>query len=161
MTTDDRLAVTGHRPNRLGGYSYLIQRKLVDFAIKQIRKLEPKLVITGMAIGWDQAVAEACERLLVPWHAYVPFEGQELVWPTETQLEYHKLLGAASKKRIVCDGGYEAWKLKERNRAMVHDCTRLLALWSGMPGGTGHCVAFARQLGRPIINCWDQWRTYT
>jgi hypothetical protein len=69
-----RLAVTGHRPKDLGGYSDAAFVKLVAFAKNNLGKWQPRIeyVITGMAQGWDQAVAQACVELGLPFHAYVP-----------------------------------------------------------------------------------------
>lgn len=57
------LAVTGHRPNKLGGYSKQAYRKLVKIAEVNLKKLNPDKVISGMALGWDQALAQAYDQL--------------------------------------------------------------------------------------------------
>ena len=47
---------TGHRPNKLGGYTQAAQLKLYNVAVEVLEELKPTTVISGMAIGWDQAV---------------------------------------------------------------------------------------------------------
>ena len=79
------LAATGHRPDKLGGYSHDILVRLTEFAQHQIRVLGPEKVISGMALGWDQAVALATISLEIPLIAAIPFEGQESVWPEKSQ----------------------------------------------------------------------------
>ena len=41
-------AVTGHRPQRLGQHE---PGRLTDLAVAALKKFEPSLVITGMALG--------------------------------------------------------------------------------------------------------------
>jgi hypothetical protein len=75
------LAATGHRPDKLGGYDLSIYRKLVGLAYSYLRKQTPDVVISGMALGWDQAVAEAAVKASTPFIAAIPFRGQESKWP--------------------------------------------------------------------------------
>ena len=42
------IVVTGHRPQRLGQHR---PERLVDLAVAALKKFEPSLVITGMALG--------------------------------------------------------------------------------------------------------------
>ena len=53
------VAGSGHRPSKLGGYSEQIHEKLVALAIGWLKKNEPSCVLSGMALGWDTALAEA------------------------------------------------------------------------------------------------------
>lgn len=149
------LSVTGHRPNKLGGYSPEAYRKLLALAMNQVIKLQPSLVITGMALGWDTAIAEACFQLNVPYLAAVPFKGQECLWPALSQYKYRNLLFHAQEVVIVSTGSYSAGKMNKRNRFMVDKADSVLALWDGTQGGTGNCVAYAKLKGKPIINCYE------
>lgn len=151
------LAVTGHRPNKLGGYTQQAHDRLLKLAISELTEIKPSRVITGMALGWDQAIAEAAIELSLPFSAYVPCDGQQSCWPTESQKIYDNLLSNAAEIIIVSPGPYAAWKMHARNKAMVNACERLLALFSGSPGGTASCVTYAETVKRPIINCWDRY----
>ena len=71
------IAATGHRPDKLGGYGSIVADRLFHLAYETLEELAPTLVISGMALGWDMAVAEAAFCLDIPFHAYRPFEGQE------------------------------------------------------------------------------------
>lgn len=114
-----------------------------------------------MAVGWDQAVADACVDLGIPFHAYVPFrEGQDRFWPYDTKAHYAELLSLAAEVVYCCDGGYEPWKMQERNEQMVDACDHLLALWNGSHGGTANCVKYAKMIAKPITNCWEDWRKF-
>lgn len=164
------LAVTGHRPHKLGGWNLGIHNALIAFATDRLQRDDPAGVITGMALGWDQAVAVACVRLGIPFVAAVPFEGQESRWNEQQQGDYQKLLLCASAVHVVVDREtLEAWSdmhsvklavlraMQERNCWMVDNSTRLLALWNGEKGGTGNCVRYAKEGKRQIENVWPEW----
>jgi uncharacterized phage-like protein YoqJ len=152
------IAVTGHRPNKLGGYSSHARKRLVDFAKETLVLKKPDKVLTGMAQGWDQAVARACVSLDIPFIACVPFRGQENTWTTEDIIQYRKLLQKAIDVRILFKGGYAPWKMHERNEWMVNNCQELMALWNGQQeGGTFNCVHFAKSVLLPIENVWPEW----
>jgi uncharacterized phage-like protein YoqJ len=130
----------------------------VYLAREYLEQEPPELVISGVALGWDQALATACTELSIPWDAYVPFVGQQLRWPHDSQARYHTLIQSARRTVVVSTGGYAAWKLQRRNEAMVDDATSVLALYDGMQqGGTYNCVQYAEKKKRQIINLWDRW----
>lgn len=150
------VAVTGHRPQALGGYRS--QPQLEDFAVTVLQHATPDHVDLGMALGWDTAVAIACVRLGIPFTAAIPFKGQESIWPAESQRTYHNLLEQATKVVIVCKGGFAAWKLQRRNEWMCDDSTGLLALYNGSGhGGTYNCIKYAESKFLPTANVWDEW----
>lgn len=146
------LTVTGHRPDKIGGYDERNKlRLLVRKAIyAKLRELKPDYGITGMALGVDQIFAEECLKLGIPFIAAVPFEGQEKAWPPASQEHYHYLLKLAHAKETICPGTYAAWKLQKRNEWMCHQSHEVLAIWDGSAGGTANCVKFAQKLKRPI-----------
>ena len=151
------IAGTGHRPDKLGGYNPAASRKVLTFAQEYLRTANAELVISGMAQGWDMALAQAAVSLDIPFRAYVPFTGQELVWPSATRLYYHALLGKAEKVIVCSEGGFNLAAMQERNRRMVDDCDLLVALWNGSSGGTANCIAYAVYIERPYINLWDKF----
>ncbi len=152
-----RLGITGHRPDKLGGHGPKVARALRELARAEIQALGPELVITGMALGWDQACAEAALELGIPFQALVPFMGQEKIWPNEAKAKYFKLLGAAKEVSFVSSGGFATWKLLARNRAIVALSEHLLALYDGSSGGTRYCVDFAAHMHTPVTNCWERY----
>lgn len=157
------IAGTGHRPDKLGGYDDEVYVKLVKFAIFHLNELKPDLVISGMALGWDQALAQAAVNLNIPFHAYIPFKGQEANWFYKSQVYYRSLLNLAEKVVICSDGGYAAWKMQVRNIKMVNACDTLLALWDGSSGGTKNCIDSAKNRlpGDKIINLWPIYVTFS
>jgi uncharacterized phage-like protein YoqJ len=151
------LGVTGHRPDRLGGYDLKTRRALGGFAVDHLVHARPDRVITGMAIGWDLAIAAAAVALDIPFTAAVPFEGQEKRWPADAQRRYRALLARAAKIDIVSPyPGSEAFL--ERNRWIVDRSDRMSALWDGgTTGGTAACVRYAHSRGVPVENLWGLW----
>lgn len=149
------LAVTGHRPKDTGGYGQVSEDKLYTTAHDQLAKIKPDVVGTGMAIGWDQAIAQACIDLKIPFIAFVPFEGQQRMWPRIVQLKYQRMLDNAGEVRIVSKGPYSPRLMQVRNEAMVNWCTNLLALHNGKTeGGTWNCLQYAARRKIPITSCW-------
>jgi uncharacterized phage-like protein YoqJ len=155
-----KVAVTGHRPNKLSfcyDHDGKAFGKLVGVATGALEQLRPVEVITGMALGWDQAVAEACIQLRIPFAAYLPFADQDFKWPKKSREYWEGLLAFAARTVIVSAGRYSASKMQIRNERMVDDGDLLLALWNRTPGGTGNCVEYARSKNRLILNVWRRW----
>lgn len=150
---------TGHRPEKLGGHGVEVAARLVKLAGEIIEERKPDVVISGMALGWDQALAVACMQMGVEWWAFVPFAGQEAVWPAKAKALYKELVGRAHHVRYVSEPGYAPWKMQARNVAMVDCSDEVLALWDGhQDGGTWNCVQYAMKKQRPIHNSWSKWR---
>lgn len=150
------VAATGHRPDKLPdrftGYDRnnplrTTIRQKIRFHLEHLRATG---AISGMALGFDQDFAEVALELEIPLIAHVPFIGQETLWPETSQKYYRDLLAKAAKTVVVCEGGYASWKMLERNKRMVDDCEHLLACFDGSPGGTAHCVGYARKIGREM-----------
>lgn len=166
------LAATGHRPGRLWPYNgrgvnfaaYHPEKelRLLAFAETCLRELEPDLVISGMAQGWDMAVAGAAERLKIPFVACLPFKGQENTWRTRAQIEYHRLLKVACEVEVV-----SSYRLNvayyRRDQRMVDRADEILALYDGTPDtGTGITLRYAEEWAplKFIHNVWPQWEEY-
>ena len=147
------IAATGHRPSKLpSGYNLT---PLIALAKPWLAARKPDAVISGMALGWDQAVAIAALKLGTPVHAYIPFVGQADAWPQRAQTEYQNLLLRCAEIKVISPPGYKAWKMQARNEAMVDAADLVLALWNGEKGGTGNCVEYAVKQGKPIENLWE------
>lgn len=159
-----KIAVTGHRPPalfRAYPYSEANRQKLIGFSrvvVAQAAKKYPGVeFIQGMALGFDQAIGEACVLEGVPFHAYVPFVGQENAWPMSSREIYQSLLKKAASTVVVCEGVYHPSMMQVRNVAMVDNCDLLVALWNGNDGGTANAVHYAQTKGAKIINVWEHW----
>lgn len=154
------IAFTGHRPHKLGGYNdrtnfkskfdKLVMKIFTDNFMNEFRNNNLE-IITGMALGVDTWAAYFAISCKIPFRAYIPFSGQEKMWPTESQSMYRLLLTKASKIKYICDPGYAAWKMQKRNEAMINDCDILVAIWDGTSGGTGNCVKYAQSIKKQIV----------
>lgn len=152
------IAATGHRPNKLGGYGPDVFDRLVRTADLYLRQWRPDSTISGMALGWDMAFAQASAELGMPFHAAVPFEGQQSQWPASSQRYWEELIKLAASVTIVSPGAYHVEKMQIRNEWMVNRGHRLCALWDGSAGGTGNCVRYAQSNPKVAIdNVWPQW----
>jgi uncharacterized phage-like protein YoqJ len=144
---------------------------LTELAMAVIRRYKPEMVISGMALGWDQALAKAAVNLEVPFIAAIPFPGQERRWPADSQAQYQRLLDQAAQICVISEHTDPSdWRsvsraMQLRNEWMVDSCQVLAALWSGKrKGGTWNCLRYARRVSkeRPelrITQCWEAWTT--
>lgn len=151
------ICATGHRPEKLGGYKERARVKLRELAIAYLTEQRPEKAISGMALGWDTAFAEAAIILRIPLIAAVPFPGQESMWPQSSQDTFRFILSQAAEVVEVSPGPYAVWKMQVRNKWMVNHADKLCALYDGSTGGTANCIAYAQSLGRPIDNLWQQF----
>lgn len=155
------IAGTGHRPQKLGGYDQKTRRAVGALAAEYLHETQPERVISGMAQGWDQALAAAAIICGIPLIAAVPFEGFERRWPAEAQGRFERILERAEKVEILGIGdlvGREVDQaLQARNEWMVDRCDRLAALWDGSWGGTFNTLQYAQRCGRAVDNLWSRW----
>lgn len=155
-------AGTGHRPESLvlGGdeaYGDALRTSLTAFATRVVSEVQPTGIISGMALGWDQALAKAAIDLEIPLTAAIPFPDQHKWWPPEAQERYCWALAHAHKIHTVRNT-YSRDAYQKRNVWMVENCNHLLALFNGVSrGGTYNCIKYADRVKRPISNLWDRW----
>lgn len=156
------VAVTGHRPDKpgMGGYGPDAFRRLRRFAYYWFDNHHADKVITGMAQGWDLAVAYACRELEIPYVAAIPYYKQDSKWPIAARLLYRELCNYATETMVIADSySNEAYHL--RNRWLVEHCDQLWALWNGdFRGGTAATVRYAEEYGVPVVNLWNEWIKY-
>lgn len=155
------IAGTGHRPDKLGGYSDGAFFRLTTFVIDELKFLgSVDGIISGMALGFDTALALAAIELNIPLTCAIPFEGQQKMWSYEQQRVWKWIVARAQQVEFTSPPGYEPYKMQRRNRWMVDRCTELLALHDGSRGGTFNCVAYANERQKPIINLWPKWKVF-
>lgn len=148
---------TGHRPNKLGGYGDDVRQKLIQLAEYSLRRIEPALVISGMALGWDQALAQAAINLKIPFDAYIPCAAQDSKWPESSKIQYNALLAKAKGILYVTVDTYTPECMQLRNVAMVDASDLVIALWDGTNGGTHNCLKYAKSINKPMLNTWERW----
>lgn len=142
-----RIAITGHRPNKLGSeydgvgpYSNAIRRALQD--VINIHK--PTQLITGMALGVDMLWAEAGILNKVPFTAAIPCAGQDSVWPPKSRERYRLITSnPLCTIHFVSMKPYTPECMQARNIWMVDNSDMLIAIWDGSSGGTKNCYDYA------------------
>lgn len=148
-------AVTGHRPNKLGGEYDLkgpITIRIREELFKWLDENKPDKIISGMALGVDQIWALCGVRRNIPMLAALPCKGQEKVWPEKSQYLYNYILRyTLVESKYISSEGYTESCMQERNKWMVDNCDVLVAVWDGSPGGTANCVEYARSIGKKIV----------
>lgn len=171
--TQRLIVATGHRPDKLGGTEAMRRRELEAFALREVclatdAEGEPHFLI-GMAMGWDLAVAWACQEVNVPFTAAVPFEGQDSLWPyTQRTMRFGLLACAAHIVVVTQEQPKSPLQVREamlrRNRWMVDQLVgekdSVLALWNGSQGGTAHCVNYAHERKKTVRNAWSDWEKF-
>jgi uncharacterized phage-like protein YoqJ len=169
------LVATGHRPPRLGlDYTPTSNERLTRFARQWLEKFPVAgfavvEVVSGLAQGWDQAVAHAAIQLGMPLVAAIPFEGQEARWPEPARRRYEAIRRRATHEHVVCPGKYSPRAFILRDRWMVDLAVQrmndggealavVLACFDGQDeGGTAATVSYARRRGAEIVNTWPSW----
>jgi len=173
--TYKKVAFTGHRPNKIGGYGRhnpartFLRTKLKEICEYMIQNCGTREFMQGMAQGIDQdagkvilqIIEERGEEEPIALFAAVPYPSQESTWPNEAQVYYRNMLDT------ICDydlgkivyvhedrprNKWDAIKwLDERNHYMVDWCDLLIAVWNGTKGGTSNCIDYAKKVGKPIL----------
>jgi uncharacterized phage-like protein YoqJ len=160
------LCFTGHRPNKLGGYSGEeaegIRKCLLGHLARLIERAARKgytTFISGGAQGVDQIAAEAViNRRANPEFAHIklviarPFPSQHIKWPYNSQKRFHEIVDAADVVVDVSPDPYAPWKMQVRNEFMVNQSRTVVAVWDGTEkGGTWNCIRYAVKMDRAVL----------
>jgi uncharacterized phage-like protein YoqJ len=152
-----KIAVTGHRPHKLGGYNATDNFKAIRRHMRDFLEQAPDgelCLISGGALGIDQFWMEVGLHMDLPVIAMLPFEGYDAKWPDFSRQKHKKLLDRCEEVVYACESGYEPWKLQKRNELMVDNCDVLTAYWDGTSGGTMNCLDYAGDRSK-IINIFQ------
>ncbi len=154
-----KIAITGHRPNKLDNdydlTSPLIQRiknEIINTIHINTHVQDDIILITGMALGIDTLFAKIAIELKLPFIAAITCWQQDTVWPNRSRSLYHEILNnPLCTKHIVHEGYYNSQCMQLRNQWMINNCDILIAVWDGTSGGTANCVNYAKSIKREII----------
>lgn len=149
-----KIAITGHRPNKLGNdYTYTS-----DLFVKIKQKLQkiidfynPEYLITGMALGVDTVWALLAIENNIKFIAAIPCLGQDSRWKEESKDLYKRILSNDLCIFEQISYNYSPDSMQKRNIWMVNTCDVLIAVWDGSNGGTANCVNYAIKQGKIII----------
>lgn len=156
-----KIAITGHRPNKLGNdYSLTgpLMQKIktrIDEIVTGYRCLvihEEVTLISGMALGIDTMFARMAIENKIPLIAAIPCTNQDQFWGEKEKIEYYRLTRHHSTTTVrVSKLPFTNWCMQKRNEWMVDNCDVLIAVWDGSQGGTSNCVRYAKKVGREVI----------
>lgn len=155
------IAGTGHRPKYCpckydDKHPWLIDLKsrLWDY-LELWQNVEPLIVRSGMAIGWDTWLAQVAIDLDIEVHCYIPFEGQETKWPYDSRKEYDRIKSKASKLNYTGEKYYPKVFL-DRDVEMITGTEKVLSLLNPevKSGGTFYTVNEAKKRNIEVINFW-------
>ena len=164
MDTIDRehtCAITGHRPERLS----IPEADVIAWLEKEIRKAVEDgytQFITGMQRGVDLWAAEAVLKLKdegkpVCLIAASAFRGMENQWESDWKKRYYRIRCSADEVHYISDKpGRTAFF--RRNNWMVDHASRLIAVYTGAPGGTKETINYAKTQGLQIVGITDEGR---
>lgn len=135
-----KLAVTGHRPQRLRGQEKEIKKWLAD----RIEEYKPDLCINGMAAGVDQLFALTAKE-----------KGINLMNVYAFKKDYfnrmEEFLNESADVIFYADS-YAARNYILRDKYMVDNCDVLLAVWDGIEnGGTWQTIKYAESIGKKVV----------
>ena len=135
-----RACVTGHRA--MSAFPAGLRETLQSVVLDGYTEF-----LVGMALGFDQY---CCEELLrmkgefpqIRIVACIPCGDQAARFTRAQKARYDRLCAAADE-RIVLYPSYVEGCMQERNRYMVDNCSRLIALSSNVSGGTKYTLEYA------------------
>lgn len=147
---DITVAFTGHRSYRHEADLRLRQ------TIEALWRAGRRCFLSGMAMGFDMAAAEAVLELRERWRdlrlvAVVPFRGQERLFPEEEQRRFNRILEAADEVVILSEG-YSRGVYAVRNGYLIDHAATIVAWYGGGAGGTRQTVNRALKKGRRLIH---------
>lgn len=155
-----KIAITGHRPNKLGN-DYDLTGPLIGKIKSKLQSIIDDHVsihygdvtlISGMALGIDTLWAELAIENNLPLIAAIPCKGQESRWTKASIERYNRILNnPLTTVVMVSEEPYNNSCMQDRNIYMVDECDLLIGIWDGTTGGTGNCVEYAKSISRNLI----------
>lgn len=160
------VALTGHRPNKLGGYNLeqqgykALQKDLELFIEELLPECDAIVGHSGMALGadtiWSKAILAMKEKFpgRVFLHLEIPMLEQPEAWFKKSDVDFwhqqydnadgHTIYGSLANKSDAERKRLASVYLNNRNHGMMDACSIALAVWDGTSGGTGNAVKYAK-----------------
>lgn len=141
-----KVVVAGPRPNNLGadfGLRDQIWRRISRNLAFHIQDAE--VVMSGGAIGVDLLALIVAHRLGKKTKLFAPYSGQERQWPVEAQRIYFTVCRQVDEIFPFPGGSPDRFKPIARNRRMLEEGDRLVAVDVGS-AGTKNAIEQARTM---------------
>ncbi len=150
-----KIAITGHRPNKLGNDYDLTSpliAKIKKIIIEILKEHEPDTLISGMALGIDTLFAKIAIEQKINLIAAIPCGNQSQFWTDKAKDEYNSIIKHIRTTPIYISRlPFTNWCMQTRNQWMVDNCDLLIAVYDGTEGGTQNCIRYAEKQRRKII----------
>jgi hypothetical protein len=149
------IGFTGHRslPDEAAS------RKLIYNFLAEKKHSTSEIVVgvSSVAAGADLLFAESCIALDIPLRVLLPLSPEEFRndFDSATWSRAQRTMSRAMSVEVIGKEGQRDERYYECGLATVLQSQWQIALWNGEPaqglGGTEQIVAFARQIGRPVV----------
>lgn len=111
--------------------------------------------ISGMALGVDMIAAEIVLDLKgkypnITLECAIPCETQTSRWIEKYRDRYFSIIEMSDKETLL-QTHYTADCMHKRNRYMIDNSHYVVAVWNGLPSGTGKTVLYAKENNKEII----------
>ncbi len=174
-STSIAIALTGHRPNKLGGYNintkpyHNLQKDLEQFIEFKLRTHDIVWGHSGLALGadtiWSKAILAMRKKYpkRVFFHAEIPMWSQSQPWFKTSDTEFWKYQVEKADRYTVYDKTFHEQPdevrnklagqvLDQRNVGMINHCDILLAIYhTNELGGTANAVKYAKSIDKELI----------
>lgn len=159
---DKAVCFTGHRSQKLPWGFNETNNRCVE--MKHNLKLEIEKAIKegyttflcGMALGFDIICAETILELKKKYKDIIligalPCKNQDCKWITRERIRYRNLLKQLDYVRCIYDEYIGPECMLERNRYMVDNASKMIALFNGQNDGTKKTIDYAKDKGLNIV----------
>lgn len=156
-----RIALTGHRPQRLFGGNLMNEQwqRIADWLKVILVQNECTVAYSGMAAGSDMLFALAVKDIKesgikMDLHLIFPCYGYGSKSDDKRYLGWRRDILKASDERIFIHDEWCKHADDDRDRYMVDHCDKLIAIFDGIEtGGVFSTIKYAESQGKEIIYC--------
>lgn len=164
MAVTARWVVAGTGPRALQDWPPTEKRRtygVILAAIDGLRRQHGDLltIMSGMALGFDKALAMAALELNVPLWCAIPNRGYGRYYWRDRHAEFQRIVDRAAQVTYVMEDVHHtsALRLGGRHANMIRnlwmlDQAQQVIAWPSTSGGTAHCLRAARIAGLPILD---------
>lgn len=119
-----KIAITGHRPERIKGK----EEKIYKWFKEKFAVIRPEEIITGMAEGVDRIAAQAAKDMKIPYLCVYPYRKKSF------SFEENELIQSAAGVFYLSENFYYGC-YHVRDKFMVDRANKILVVWDGKVGG--------------------------
>lgn len=146
---------TGHRPEKLNISEQELKQRL-KVEIRKAIKDGYVCFISGMARGADLIAAriiidEKTENSDIQLVCASPYKGFENRWEEREKEEYRIIMEQADETNYICEHYFRGC-YQIRNRWLVDNSSRVIAVFNGEKGGTKNTIDYALKKGVSVHN---------